>query len=273
MLAERVESDAVSIVRSMQTLQVERSGGIVTVTLNRPERKNAINATMWDELIEVFRSIAGNVAEDRVVIVTGAGGSFCSGADLAPSETQQVHPLTAMRHVADACASLHAVPQPVIAKVTGVAAGAGLNLALGCDLIVASEDARFSEIFAKRALSVDFGGSWVLPRLVGMHKAKEMVFFADIFGAKEALELGIVNRVVPAAEIDAFVQAWAERLASGPPIALSMSKKLLNQSFSVSLTDALEAEGQAQTVNFASQDTAEAMLAFLEKREPAFRGA
>lgn len=273
MLAERVESDAVSIVRAVQTLQIERAGGIVTVTLNRPQRKNAINATMWDELIETFRSIARNVSEDRVVIVTGAGGAFCSGADLTPSETQQVHQLTAMRHVADACASLHAMPQPVIAKVTGVAAGAGLNLALGCDLIVASEEARFSEIFARRGLSVDFGGSWVLPRLVGVHKAKEMVFLAEIFGAKEALELGIVNRVVPATEIDAFVQSWAERLAAGPPIALSLSKKLLNQSFAVSLADALEAEGQAQTVNFASQDTAEAMLAFLEKRDPTFRGA
>ena len=161
------------------------------------------------------------------------------------------------------------MPQPVIAKVGGVAAGAGLNLALGCDLIVASDDARFSEIFARRGLSVDFGGSWVLPRLVGLHKAKELVLFADIIGAKEAQEIGIVNRVVPAGELDAFVEDWARRLAAGPPISLSMSKRLLNVSMEMSLAHALEAEAQAQNVNFSSKDTAEAMIAFVQKRDPA----
>ena len=167
---------------------------------------------------------------------------------------------------------MHALPQPVIAKVSGVAAGAGLNLALGCDLVVAGDDARFSEIFARRGLSVDFGGSWVLPRLVGLHKAKELVLLADIIDAKEAQDYGIVNRVVPTAQLDAFVDDWAERLAAGPPIALTMSKRLLNQSSAMSLAQAVEAEAQAQNVNFASQDTTEAMAAFLEKRDPTFRG-
>jgi enoyl-CoA hydratase/carnithine racemase len=257
----------------METLQVERADGVVTVTLNRPAKKNAINTTMWDELIETFREIANNTVDDRAVVLTGAGGSFCSGADLSGgAATDGRHGLTWMRHVGDACLALHSMPQPVIAKVVGVAAGAGLNLALGCDLIVASDDARFSEIFARRGLSIDFGGSWILPRLVGMHKAKELVLLADVIGAKEALELGIVNRVVPAAEVDAFVDDWARRLAAGPSIALSMSKRLLNQSFSLSLAEAIEAEAQAQNVNFSTADMEEAFAAFLEKREPRFQG-
>jgi 2-(1,2-epoxy-1,2-dihydrophenyl)acetyl-CoA isomerase len=256
----------------METLQVARSGGVVTITLNRPEKKNAINDTMWDELLETFVAIANNTAEDRVVVITGAGGAFCSGADIGGGAVSEGNGLASMRHVGDVCSALHALPQPVIAKVGGVAAGAGLNLALGCDLIVASDEARFSEIFARRGLSVDFGGSWVLPRLVGLHKAKELVLFADIIGAKEAQEIGIVNRVVPASELDAFVDDWAARLAAGPPLALSMSKRLLDQSSAVSLAQALEAEALAQNVNFQSKDTAEAMIAFVQKREPHFEG-
>jgi 2-(1,2-epoxy-1,2-dihydrophenyl)acetyl-CoA isomerase len=119
---------------------------------------------------------------------------------------------------------------------------------------------------------VDFGGSWVLPRLVGMHKAKELVLLADIIDAKEAQDIGLVNRVVPAAELDAFVDDWATRLAAGPPLALSMTKKLLNEGLGMSLDQALEAEGMAQTVNFGTTDTAEAMMAFVEKRDPRFNG-
>jgi enoyl-CoA hydratase/carnithine racemase len=256
----------------MQTLLIDRADGVVTITLNRPEKKNAINDTMWDELLETFLAIANNTTEDRVVVITGAGGAFCSGADIGGGRVDETNGLTSMRHVGDVCAALHALPQPVIAKVVGVAAGAGLNLALGCDLIVASDDARFSEIFARRGLSVDFGGSWVLPRLVGLHRAKELVLFADIISAREAHDIGIVNRVVPAGEIDKFVDEWAARLAAGPPLALSMSKRLLDQSSSVSLAQALEAEALAQNVNFQSKDTAEAMIAFVQKREPRFEG-
>src|SRR6195256_3195592 len=159
----------------METIRLDRSDGIATITLDRPEKKNAINAVMWDELLETFRAIADN-DEDRVVVITGAGGAFCSGADLSGANPtgRSKHQLAAMRHVADVCIALHRIPQPTIAKVGGVAAGAGLNMALGCDLIVASDDARFSEIFARRGLTIDFGGSWLLPRLIGMHKAKEL---------------------------------------------------------------------------------------------------
>ncbi len=262
----------VSMFAAVETLQVERSGGVVTITLDRPERKNAMTPVMFDELRSTFREIRDDPERDRVVVITGAGGAFCSGADLGGLGEIAVHRLHWMRSVGETCAALHGLPQPVIAKVGGVAAGAGANLALGCDLIVAADDARFSEIFAKRGLSLDFGGSYVLPRLVGMHKAKELAFFADIISAQEAERIGIVNRVVPAAELDAFVDDWATRLAAGPPLALSMTKKLLNEGLGMSLDQALENEGMAQTVNFGTADTAEAMAAFLQKREPRFTG-
>ncbi|MBK9178927.1 MAG: enoyl-CoA hydratase/isomerase family protein [Acidimicrobiales bacterium] len=254
----------------MQTLQTEQADGVLTVTLNRPHRKNAIDQAMFGELLEVFEAAADDDGV-RVVVVTGAGGAFCSGADLSP-EALTRHGLARMRHVADVALALHRLPKPTIAKVNGVAVGAGANLALGCDLIVASKDARFSEIFARRGLSVDFGGSWLLPRLVGLHKAKELAFFADIVSADEAERLGLVNRVVPADELDAFVDGWARRLVAGPPIALSMTKTMLNHSLMVSMDQALEDEARCQTVNFSTSDTAEAMTAFLQKREPRFEG-
>jgi enoyl-CoA hydratase/carnithine racemase len=177
-----------------------------------------------------------------------------------------------MRVVGRAALRLHELPKPTIAAVNGVAAGAGCNLALGCDLIVASERARFTEIFSKRGLSVDFGGSWVLPRLVGLHKAKELVFLGEIIDAAAAERIGIVNRVVAHDDLDKSVAELAARLAALPPIQLSVSKRLLNQSFSVSMSDALEFEDVAQAMNFSSKDTAEAMLAFIQKRDPNFTG-
>ena len=260
----------------METLEVERTdSGIATVTLNRPQKKNAIDDTMWDELLATFRSLAPDTGV-RVVVVTGAGGAFCSGADLssdfAGNAAVAGQQLAFMRRVTDVVLALHRLPKPTIAKVGGVAAGAGANLAFGCDLIVASDEARFTEIFVKRGLSIDGGGSWLLPRLIGLHKAKELAFFADIISAKEAEEYGLVNRVVPAAELDAFVDGWASRLAAGAPIALAHTKQLLNSGSQVSLEDAATAEGAAQTVNFSTEDLAEAVQAFLKKRDPNFKG-
>jgi enoyl-CoA hydratase/carnithine racemase len=257
----------------METIVVERSEGVVTVTLNRPEKKNAVNALMWNELLATFEEVAVN-GDDRVLVITGAPGSgaFCSGADLTDSAASQEHQLPRMRHIGDVALRLHRLAKPTIAKVNGVAAGAGCNMALGCDLIVASDEARFSEIFAKRGLSIDFGGSWLLPRLVGLHRAKELAFFADIISAKEALDFGLVNRVVPAADLDRFVDDWASRLAAGPPLALSMTKTLLNNSFAVSMDQALEDEARTQSVNSGSADTVEAVTAFIQKREPKFQG-
>jgi 2-(1,2-epoxy-1,2-dihydrophenyl)acetyl-CoA isomerase len=208
------------------------------------------------------------------MVLTGAGGEFCAGADLTGGGTGGPgrHQLAQMRHVGDVALALHRLPIPTIAKVRGVAVGAGCNMALGCDLVVASESARFSEIFARRGLSIDFGGSWVLPRIVGMHRAKELALLADIINAAEAERIGLVNRVLPESEIDDFVADWAARLASGPPIALAMTKRMLDNSMQVTLEEALDDEGVSQTVNFATADTLEALKAFGEKREPKFEG-
>lgn len=257
----------------METLQVERAGGVVTVTLNKPKKKNAVDPLMWTEMARIWDEIARNGDRDRAVVLTGAGGDFCSGADLwLPPGEEPPHQLTAMRNVAAAIQGLHDLPQPTVAKVPGVAAGAGMSLALCCDLVVAGESARFSEIFAKRGLALDGGSSWLLPRMIGLHKAKELAFFADIISAADAEAFGVVNRVVPDDELDAFVDDWAARLAAGPPIALSLSKKMLNDSMSLTLQQALEDEGRSQTVTLGTEDTREAISAFADKRDPVFRG-
>jgi 2-(1,2-epoxy-1,2-dihydrophenyl)acetyl-CoA isomerase len=257
----------------METLEVFRENGIVTVTMNRPAKKNAANGTMWDELRETFREIAAN-PDDRVMILTGAGGDFCSGQDLSDrgSARADAHVLASMRNITDVAMALARIPQPTIAKIRGVAVGAGCNMALMCDLVVCSDTARFSEIFAKRGLSVDFGGTWVLPRRVGLHKAKELALFGDIISAQEAERIGLVNHVEQEAALDAFVDNWAAKLAAGPPIALAQTKRMLNNSMNVTLEQALEDEGNAQALNFGTKDTIEAMSAFAEKRVPRFTG-
>jgi 2-(1,2-epoxy-1,2-dihydrophenyl)acetyl-CoA isomerase len=255
-----------------ETLLVDRSAsGVVTVTMNRPEKKNAANDVMWDELLSVFSEVASNDA-DRVLVLTGAGGAFCSGQDLTSVGSITRNGLSRMRWIGSVALALHRLPKPTIAAVGGVAAGAGCNMAFGCDLIVASDEARFSEIFSRRGLSLDFGGSWLLPRLIGLHRAKELAFFADVISAKEAESFGLVNRVVPAGELSAFVADWAARLAAGPPLALSLTKTMLNNSLAVSMDQALEDEARSQNVNFASADFSEALNAFLEKRDPRFEG-
>jgi len=259
---------------ALETIIVERRAGVVRVTLNRPDKKNAINGPMWDELLATFEEVADNPG-DRALVITGAGDAFCSGADLTESRTPaaaDVAPLVQMRHVGDVALELHRIPKPTIAKVNGVAAGAGCNLALGCDLVVASDAARFSQIFARRGLAIDFGGSWLLPRLVGLHKAKELALLADIISAREAADIGLVNKVVPAADLDAAVDEWAGRLANGPTIALSLTKMMLNRSFATSMEQAVEDEARSQHVTFSTRDVVEAMSAFVQKREPDFTG-
>ncbi len=256
----------------MEAIEVTRQDGVVTITLSRPQRKNAINGAMWNELLATFYEISQS-ASDRVVVLTGAGGDFCSGADLSGDEAgERPHQLTVMRHVGDVALALHRLPQPTLAKVRGVAVGAGCNMALGCDLIVASDNARFSEIFARRGLSLDFGGSWLLPRRIGLHKAKEMALFAEIYSAAEAEAMGLVNRVVPDAELDEFVDGWAAKLLAGPPVAMAQSKRMLDNAMGITFEQALDDESAAQTVNFSTKDTGEAMAAFLEKRPPKFSG-
>jgi 2-(1,2-epoxy-1,2-dihydrophenyl)acetyl-CoA isomerase len=255
----------------MDEIRLERDDdGIATLILDRPRRKNAVPPSGWEVLRGIFHEVSQS-ATDRVLVVTGAGRDFCTGADLA-AEAPTEHPLAAMASVNAAALALHECTKPTIAKVNGDAVGAGMNLALGCDLVVAGERARFSQIFARRGLSLDFGGSWLLPRLVGMQKAKELALFGDIISAREAAALGLVNRVVPDEELDAFVGDWATRLASGPPLALRLNKKLLSNAFAIGLAEALDAEAAAQSVNLVSEDVREGFAAFLQKRPPSFRG-
>jgi len=258
--------------REGRSTVVERdASGIVTLTLNRPRVKNAIDGPMWEEMLETFREVSER-DDDRVLVLTGAGNEFCSGADLAEEDGVVRHQLNRMHAFNRVGLALHHVPKPTVARIDGIAAGAGLNLALGCDLVAASDRSRFSEIFVRRGLSLDLGGSWLLPRLVGLQKAKELALLGDIIPASEALAIGLVNRVVPADQLDAVVADWAKRLAAGPPLALDMTKRMLNQALGSSLEEALAVEAMAQSVNVASKDTMEAIRAFMEKRPPVFRG-
>jgi enoyl-CoA hydratase/carnithine racemase len=243
--------------------------GVRTLTLNRPHRKNAINPELWIALRDALNA-AGRDRTVRALVITGSGGSFCSGADI--SEVDHVHPKYKLQRLTDVALALHELSIPTVAKVTGVAVGAGWNLALGCDLVVATPESTFSQIFAKRGLSIDLGGSWLLPKLVGLQQAKRLALLAETIDAAQARALNLVTWVVPAAEIDDFVTDLGDRLAAGPPIALAQTKALLNEGADRTLRDALANEARAQVVNFATADSAAAYAAFKHRREPSFTG-
>jgi 2-(1,2-epoxy-1,2-dihydrophenyl)acetyl-CoA isomerase len=200
-------------------------------------------------------------------VLTGAGGNFCAGADLSATPEDE-HPSAHMRMIGNVALALNELPKPVIAKVDGLAVGAGWNIALACDFVAASADARFCQIFARRGLSVDFGGSWLLPRIAGLQQAKRLVLLADMIGADEARQLGLVTWVKPAAELDAFVTELAQRLTALPPVALAQSKALLNHGAEQTLREAIASECAAQVINAATVDSAAAFRAFLAKEEP-----
>ena len=236
-----------------KTLLVERKGGVATVTLNRPEKKNALNTTMWDELGVALVEI-GRCVHDRVLVLTGAGDAFCSGADLSelPDPERDPPVIVRARRAAETLLRLHHLPKPTLARVNGVAVGAGANLALGCDLVVASTEARFLQSYSRIGLTLDAGGSWLLPRMIGLHKAKELAFFGDPLPAPDAEALGLVNKVVRANELDDVVAGWASRLADGPAVALSLTKALLDQSVGGSMADAFEDEARCLHTAFSS---------------------
>lgn len=252
-----------------QVLLSEDRGGVRTLTLNRPDRKNAINAQLWVELADALRAAARDT-DLRALVITGAGGAFCSGADISGQE--DIHPKDKLRRLTEVALALHELTVPTIAKVTGVAVGAGWNLALGCDFVVATPESRFCQIFSKRGLSVDLGGSWLLPKLVGLQQAKRLVLLAEMIDADEAHGLGLVTWIKSADEIEVFVTDLAGRLAAGPPVALAQSKVLINDGANATLREALANEARVQPGNFATADSKEAYAAFAEKREPAFTG-
>jgi 2-(1,2-epoxy-1,2-dihydrophenyl)acetyl-CoA isomerase len=261
------------------TTIVERSDGLVTVIFNRPQKKNALNATNWADLDRVLTEVATNPA-DRALLLTGAGGNFSSGADLAGGGSESggltghgvQSILYEMRVVGDLINRLHRLPKPTIAAVDGVAVGVALGLALACDLIVASDRARFGEVFVKRGLALDGGTSWTLPRHVGLRRAKQMAFLGDWVSAEDALAWGLVNEVVPADDLPKTATALGRRLAAGPTTAISLIKRLLDGSDSLTFEQAVEEEARAQHVAYTTRDMAEGIKAFLERREPGFTG-
>lgn len=261
--------------RSYETLRWELEGGVATVTLDRPEKKNAMSWQMFLEIGEVFER-AADEAEVRCVVITGAGGAFCSGADLTDPANViggSFAFVDRMRKINERSAGpFLRCPKPTIAKVTGIAAGAGCNLALGCDLIVATRSAAFAELFVKRGLVVDYGGTWVLSRLLPLHRAKEMALLGETLPADEAHRWGLINRLCDDDDVDAVVKDLAQRLAALPPRTVALIKENLNRATERSLEDNLETEAITQPLVFTSEDTREALRAWVEKREPRFTG-
>jgi enoyl-CoA hydratase/carnithine racemase len=243
---------------------------VVTVTLNRPSRKNAVTWPMWQRLLTIFRELAFDPAV-RIVVLAGAGDDFCSGADLS-SPSPKVHPLIQMDEINNVVLALHRLPKITIARVDGVAVGAGMNLALACDLVVTSDRSRFAEIFVRRGLSIDFGGSWILPRLIGLHRAKELCLAGDIIDAHEAARIGLVNRLTPAADLDHAVTDLITRISQGAPIAQLLTKRLLNEGLQSTLEQAVNHEAMAQVDNLGSADAVEARDAFVDRRPAKFSG-
>lgn len=254
-------------------VRVDRQAGVTTVTLDRPGTRNACSMSMWLAIRDVFREIAASDA--RAAVLTGANGDFCSGADVVSSKGNELWKgsrLTAMRLLAESVLAVHGCPVPVIVKVDGVSIGAGFGLALAGDLLYCSDRSRFSAVFAKLGLSLDYGTSWLLAQRIGVHRAKELALTAEMMDAARAAELGFVNAVLPPDELDKKVAEVVERIAAGPPIALSMTKRMLDNAAGSSLAHALETEAIAQNVNLGTRDLAEAFVAFREKRAPQFQG-
>ncbi|MEW1973841.1 enoyl-CoA hydratase-related protein [Microbacterium profundi] len=243
--------------------------GVLSITLNRPERKNAMNQAAWDRLFDILRAAEVD-ADVHAVVLTGAGGAFCAGADISSAPVG--HPITRVTRIAHTAEFLFHFPKPVIAKVSGAAVGAGWNLALCCDFVVASSDARFAEIFVKRGLSVDFGGSWLLPHYAGLLQAKRLAMLGEFVQPEEAERLGLVTWVKQPDEIDGFVAGLAERLAKGPAIAQSLNKTLVTEGALTSFSGALASEVRAQAVNYATEDAGLARRAFAAKTTPVFTG-
>ena len=261
------------------TLLFRVENGVGWIVLNRPEARNAMNAEMRQAYLDALARCA-EAAEIRAVVLTGTGKGFCTGADLSGSRAASGAPAapgpgdtrTAMFPSQRVIRTLWELEKPTLAAVNGVAAGLGAHLAHACDLVLAADDARFIEVFVRRGIAVDAGGAFLLPRHVGLHKAKELVFFGDDLPAAEAERLGLVNKVVSAAELESTAREWAERLARGPTFALGLSKRLLNRSLDADLATCFSEEAFTQALVAQSDDMREGIRAFMEKRPPAFRG-
>ncbi|MFJ1674345.1 enoyl-CoA hydratase/isomerase family protein [Streptomyces sp. NPDC088251] len=250
--------------------------GVSWITLNRPE---AMNAVTWDQRERVIALLAGASADPavRAVVLTATGRGFCAGADLrgapatgdrVPGDVARTIRLGAQRLIA----AVLDCEKPVIAAVNGTAAGIGAHLAFACDLVLAADSAKFIEVFVRRGLVPDGGGAYLLPRLIGPQRAKELMFFGDSLPAAEAERLGLVNRVVPAEQLAETAGAWARRLADGPTRAIALTKQLVNASQESDRATAFAAEAMAQEINMTTQDAGEGVASFVERRTPKYRG-
>lgn len=257
--------------------------GVRWITLDRPEVQNAIGPDHRDRLIDLLDE-ASELLAIRAVVVTANGKGFCTGADLRASRTPPPRPDDAPeRAVGDISRVIRTGAQrlvaavldcekPVIAAVQGTAAGIGAHLALACDLVLAAEGVRFIEVFVRRGLVPDGGGAYLLPRLVGLQRAKELMFFGDALDASDAERIGLVNRVVPADDLLETAETWAGRLATGPTASISLTKALLNRSLDGDRATSFREEALAQELNMGSHDAQEGVSSFVERRDPEYRG-
>lgn len=261
-----------------KTVLYEKRNAVAVITLNRPKKLNALNSQMNKDLKYALKE-AKEDPEVRAIILTGAGRGFCSGADVSDfaggvtlkdfkkMTEEGISPETIITPY-----DLIDVPKPIIAAVNGVAVGFGMNVLLNCDIVYASENASFGEFFIRMAVLPDMNGCLLLPMLLGIHKAKELIFTGDRIDAQEALRIGLVNKVVPTDQLMPTVMKLANKLAEGPPLALAQSKKLIHDGFKKIFDQMLLKEVQYQTKLYTTRDHREAAMAFLEKRKPKFKG-
>ena len=261
---------------SEQQILLDETDHVATLTLNRPERMNAFGGQMRQELVESLEAVRAN-ADIRVVVITGAGKAFCTGGDLREFADGTVQALSKQATserppMCKAVLAIHGMEKPVIAAVNGVAAGGGCNLALACDIRIASETARFAQVFTRRGLHPDWGGIYFLPRLVGYAKAAELIMSGEIVDAAESLRLGLVNRIVPADELGTATEELAGRIARNAPLPIAFAKRGLQRFGHWDLAQALDYEVYVLEILRKSRDVSEGIAAFLEKRDPDFEG-
>lgn len=254
-------------------LKYENEGGVATITLNRPEVFNAFNDGLSYELQDALKQASKDELV-RVVVITGEGKAFCSGQDLKASSAQEKRSFIDSLHKRynPIIRAMRNMPKPIIARLNGVAAGAGCSLALACDIIVAAEEAMLVEVFVNIGLVLDSGSSYFLPRLVGSAKAFEMSTMGSRIKGKEAFEIGLVNKVVPLAELDEAVKTYTDYYAAAPTKAIGMMKKMLNKAGNSTLDDMLDYEAYCQEIAGSTEDYKEGVNAFLEKRKAEFKG-
>ena len=254
-------------------VELDADAGVATVTLNRPDALNALTVPMKQALLAAFRRLERDKAV-RAVILTGAGRAFCAGQDLRERLEPDAAPLgvEVRERYNPIVRAMRNLPKPIVGAINGVAAGAGASLAMACDIRIASDAASFALAFGRVGLVPDSGATWFLPRLVGATHAAELALLNDSVSAADAVRLGLVGRVVPAADLATEARAVADRLAAGAPRAIALTKRALNAAWEHDLEAALEYEAQLQDLAGRTKDHAEGMAAFLEKRPPRFTG-